>query len=386
MISAFNDQDKFGYYSVGDLKFYSKLEAAEMKKSLNLSAPIVWHFNDEVYSSYDWTIEPTESLAELYKRRAQQIRDKYDYLVLFFSGGADSTNVLNSFIDNDIRIDELVNKVNYDATGDRFNFMNGEIYNVAIPKVQEVKLKQPWIKHTVIDLSNRVMSAFAEKETKFDWVYGMNSTVNPNNYSSKDIKTSQPHWRDMLDAGKRVCFIHGVDKPRLANVGSKFVFWFIDTMDLASSPKMQMANEPGHYDELFYWSADLPEIPIKQAHEIKRVLKTLTLDSPYASRVAHGTSFTIYDKKPLYFKSDGMHKLIYPNWYPVPYQIKAMSLLFTPRDEWFFKLPDSDPAKRAWKLGVEHMWNTLPVEMRTTKNDISGGFKYMHSKKYNLGE
>ena len=89
-----NRQDIFGFYRVGNLKLYSQIEALEISQRLNL--PITWHFNDEVYSSFDWTKEPDESISELYKKRCEQLREKYDYLVLFYSGGADSDNILNS--------------------------------------------------------------------------------------------------------------------------------------------------------------------------------------------------------------------------------------------------------------------------------------------------
>ena len=92
----FNRQDIYGYYTVGGIKMYSQIEAVEISNKLDL--PIKWHFNDEVFSSLDWTVEPTETLAELYKKRCEQLREKYDYLVLYYSGGADSDNILNHFI------------------------------------------------------------------------------------------------------------------------------------------------------------------------------------------------------------------------------------------------------------------------------------------------
>ena len=63
------------------------------------------------FNIFDWSKEPTESWKELKKQRAQHIRDNYDYVVLYFSGGSDSTTVLNSFYDNNIYIDEIVTTV-----------------------------------------------------------------------------------------------------------------------------------------------------------------------------------------------------------------------------------------------------------------------------------
>lgn len=60
------------------------------------------------FDSVDWQKEPTESMKELCKQRAQQIRDTFDYIVLYNSGGSDSTTVLNAFLDNDIFVDEVI--------------------------------------------------------------------------------------------------------------------------------------------------------------------------------------------------------------------------------------------------------------------------------------
>lgn len=60
------------------------------------------------FDSVDWQTEPLESMKELSKQRAQHIRDTYDYIILYHSGGSDSTTVLNSFLDNNIFIDEIL--------------------------------------------------------------------------------------------------------------------------------------------------------------------------------------------------------------------------------------------------------------------------------------
>src|SRR5210317_184486 len=98
--------DKFGYYIArkndGSIyKTYSLTEAYEFSNNVK------WHFNDEVFSKYNWKIEPIESLFELYKKRCQQIRENYDYIVLMYSAGADSDNVLNCFVRNNIKLDEV---------------------------------------------------------------------------------------------------------------------------------------------------------------------------------------------------------------------------------------------------------------------------------------
>jgi hypothetical protein len=52
--------DNFGYYQVGEMKFYSKLEAIELHTKTNIHPH--WNFNEGAYSSMDWSNEPKESL------------------------------------------------------------------------------------------------------------------------------------------------------------------------------------------------------------------------------------------------------------------------------------------------------------------------------------
>jgi tripartite-type tricarboxylate transporter receptor subunit TctC len=79
---------KFGYYSVGGLDFISKIAAIEHDHRTQHG--VKWHFVNEILESYDWTLEPTESLQELYRQRAQQIKEHYDYVVVWYSGGAEA--------------------------------------------------------------------------------------------------------------------------------------------------------------------------------------------------------------------------------------------------------------------------------------------------------
>lgn len=371
-------QDKFGFYQVGDFKTYSKFDASVVAEKTNQA--LKWNFNDAVYHSVDWEQEPPESLSELYRKRAQQLREKYDYLVLWFSGGADSTNILDSFLMNNIKLDDVATYVNYDATGDRFNFLNAEIYNVAVPRIEQARELQPWLRHTMVDLSQMIMDHFQKKDTKFDWVYHMNGHFNPNNTSKQDIKLKVQHWRDLIDQGKRVCFIHGTDKPRVFNINSKYYFKFIDMVDNAVPAHNQMANRPWEFDELFYWTPDFPAIPVKQAHVIKKFLKQATAED---LAIDHkNICFTTFNKQLYSLPMDKLHRLIYPNWYPVLYQAKPVTLIFTARDEWFFKLPDSDPAKYSWKIGLEHLWRTIPNSLKTDPTDIRRGFKHLFTHYY----
>lgn len=60
------------------------------------------------FDTFDWKNEPKETWKFLCKQRALQLRDMYDYIILYNSGGSDSTTVLNAFLDNNIPLDEVI--------------------------------------------------------------------------------------------------------------------------------------------------------------------------------------------------------------------------------------------------------------------------------------
>lgn len=377
-------QDKFGFYQVGDFKTYSKFEAAE--QCVKINKPLQWNFNQEIYSSYNWALEPTETLSELYCQRAQQLRDQYDYLVLWFSGGADSTNILNAFLDNNIKLDEVASYVNYEATSSKHNWLNGEIYNVAAPTITLAKEKQPWLQHTIVDISKLIVDFFQKTDAKFDWIYQVNTYVNPNNVARQDMKLLVPHWIKMFDQGKKVGFIYGTDKPRVSNINGNYYFRFVDVTDPAVNAATQMKDRPWEFNELFYWTPDNAKIVIKQGHVLKNYLKLATEDSEFISTDRRASTVTTVINRKIYgLTSAGLHKLIYPGWFPVPYQAKPSTLIFTPRDDWFFELSESESAKYSWKTGLEHRWKTVPEFLKRDPLDISKGFKNTLSPPYHLG-
>jgi hypothetical protein len=385
ILQTYNKQDRFGFYQAGNYRSYSKLEAVyEGERSGNTAT---WHFNNDIFGAIDWTQEPSTDIAELYRQHAQLLRERYDYLVLWYSGGADSENILKTFVNNNIRLDEVVSYVNYDATGDKYNFLNGEIYNVAIPRIQQVKdSHQPWLHHRLIDLAQLTMNAFGQSDTKFDWIFKMNNYFNPNAFSRQNIKQQIPDWMSRIERGERVGFIHGIDKPRVTGLGDDFYFRFVDMVDTAVTPEMQRSNHEWEHDELFYWSPDAPLIPVKQAHIIKRFLKQATPDTPGITTQHVGIIFVTINGKIYQLQLAALHQLIYPGWTPVLFQVKPPSTFFTPRDTWFFKLPDTDTAKYSWQVGLEQLWRFMPNNWKTDPQNMLKGFKRLTSPPYYLGK
>jgi hypothetical protein len=376
-------QDKLGVYRIGDLKFYSKLEAIEMHSKTGHHPH--WDFNESVFSSYDWTKEPAEPIAELYRRRAQQLRDSYDYIVLMFSGGADSTTVLRSFLDNDIKLDEAVSYMSYDATGDKDHFFNAEIFRVSIPVAEQLKTQYPWLKHRIIDLTELIVDYYDKNQNKFDWIYEMNMCFSPNSTSKESLPLKIKEWADIIHSGKKFCVLWAHDKPRIMHENGKFLFKFIDIIDNAATVKSMSGQQP-YTDELFYWTPDLPEILIKQGHLIKNYLSAPNVQNlPFVSQEKSDLAYREVNGVKYWLSNHGVHTLIYPGWDIRTFTNgKASSPIFTERDSWFFNLSTGHKIKQNWWTGLDKLWKLVPDYWKNNPKDIHDGLKACWSKNYYL--
>lgn len=378
------DPDRYGYYTCGSLKTYRKWEAiAEHDRTGHHPQ---WHFNDEVWSACDWRSEPAADLRDLYRQRAEHLRNSYDYLVLWYSGGADSNAALDAFIENNIHLDEVVSWTNYSATGDRYDFCNGEIFNVACPKIQRIQQTRPLLKHRVLDICESLVAFFADPTAGTEWIYDTNCVSAAINAARPRLISQVRDWNQLADSGKRVAFITGTDKPRLyQHSDGHWSFRFIDMFDNSVTPAQQLSQNIMFSPEFFFWSPDSPQIVIKQAHVIKRWLGHVdrstagltTRNTGLANKKINGTQHWI--------TPEALHQLIYPGWEPIPYQMKNPSPIFSQRESWFRQMTDLDPAFRHYRISIEKKWSITPDYWKNDPTDAARGFKQSFSRNYDVG-
>ena len=94
------------HWSVNGVAFDNKFQAIQAANG-NTAKISFEGFSPEFFSNKYWKQEPKESYEELLKQRCLQLRDTYSYIRVMFSGGADSTTMLNVFLRNGIHIDEI---------------------------------------------------------------------------------------------------------------------------------------------------------------------------------------------------------------------------------------------------------------------------------------
>jgi len=259
---------KLGCYHVGDKTFYGKVEALiEATKTGHFPE---WQFNRNIFDKINWEIEPQLSIKELYRMRAQQLRDRYDWIRVEASGGGDSTTAIYSFLNNGIHLDEVVFR--YPKTGEKN--VHNDPYNTkcentlsewefaAKPLLNWIAANHPTVKITMHDYSENMLKG----EIDETWVFKSKDYFQPGHAFKHDNVGYIDHQRD-ADRGKSICVLYGIDKPKMCIRDSK---WYVYFMDLQANHSNSVV---GDYDnitnEYFYWTPDLPEIVHKQAHIIK---------------------------------------------------------------------------------------------------------------------
>lgn len=368
-----NDPYQFGYYQCLNKKFFSKIEAMEYADRYNSS--ISFHYNDHVFSQQDWHHEPTQTLTELYLQRATQLRSQYDYIVLFYSGGADSHNMLESFVHAGVHIDEIASFHSYAADHDKQSSFNREVFETAVPYVENLKKQKrlsETTQHRLIDQS-QLIADFTKQMHWQDFPYLANSTISINNMSRADLRTYVTDWQDIINQGKRLCLIWAHDKPRIHHLNGQFHLFFMDIFDNCVSTKLQHLAHPGYFDEMFYSTPDFPQLVIKQAHVISKFLQTCDINHPYVTKDVTGLGHVMKDSQAYWLTQDAQSLIIYPWFDPgLYYEPKPRDILYSQRDRWFWSDQDLSNRYRDCINALVNRWgdrwlNQNP-NLRATRN------------------
>jgi hypothetical protein len=361
-----------GYYECCGRIFLNKIQAIEFARSQGHG--IHWNFHESSFNIYDWSKEPSEDLEELYKQRAQQLRDEYDYVVLCLSGGYDSENFYRVFNQYGIKYDEILVFVAFSAVndltwGDLSNkHIHAELKEYVMPKLNHV---DPWVKVTVYDYAED-LEKFFKRDPK-DWIYQTNTKLQANQIMRNWLHTVQPHYRKMAEMGKRVAFVWGVDKPRVVKQNGHHYVYFIDTSMAAGCGLVDRhQGESEIRDEFFYWSPNSPNLINKQARAIIKQAETDTVLDKMISSI-HLDVQDYYDR---------INASVYPDLPRKVYVKKPKQHVLTERDLWFYR-PDS-LAYQNYRRGLERIREIIGPQWMNDPRNITKSLVGCLSKYYQL--
>lgn len=297
---------KQGYYQVGTKLFDKKLNA--LIEASRTKLPVNWNFNQQTFAQQAQRPRLGVSLLELYRQRAEQLRDKYDYLILAYSGGADSDNILKVFQNNRIHLDEvwcdwpnsLVEKSNYViSSSTRPENMPAEWFEVIKPALDQLSVTNP-------EIHIHVSDAFVGQDLE-DAEDSMTVISVPTVYTSiKRYRYITKYLQQFADRGQSVAVITGMDKVNPARRGQQYGFRFVDNAAIFKSHAQ--GNEYRNI-EYFYWTPDFPAIVTEQAHLVWDVLK----QDPVGTQSMLNLNGVEWRERKKWF-DHAIKKICYPYW------------------------------------------------------------------------
>lgn len=257
---------KYGTWRSNGVNFYSKFHALVYASKHN--TPVIFNYHDHIWENFDRNLLGKISLKELYKQQALRLRQKYDYLVLYYSGGADSHNILKTYIDNNIKIDEIRVKWPQSLIDGKMyspnNFDNSASnywseWNFAVqPILKWIGANHPSILITIVDYMSSIskinFEKIIDKENRF---------ISPGPLLHSNLY-SPDHEKKIIDSGKSVGHIYGVDKPILVKIDNIMYMIFSDRPLLT----LYQHNLNPTSAECFYWDPDFPIIAFEQAYQL----------------------------------------------------------------------------------------------------------------------
>jgi hypothetical protein len=234
------------YYSVGDYRTYSKIDAFRVANGD--PTKVSFEFLETGFQHVNWN-RPLDSWSDLLGKRCQQLRDKYDWLVLWFSGGWDSTTVLDAFVANQIPLDEILI---YNRTW----FQDPEI-GPALQYAQEIKQQHmPGLKITLVDIDGRD-SDEVYKRLGSDWIFTPGCSIMypkmHRYFLFHEIGKSAREIKKTPNIGT----IHAQDKPKVLIADGKWKNF---------QPDGGMYQYMNVDCEFFYITPELPELHVAQCH------------------------------------------------------------------------------------------------------------------------
>jgi len=242
---------------------------------------------DPRWKDVDFSIKPDTDYFELCRQRAKHIRQNYEYVRVFLSGGHDSATVLKSFIDSKSHIDEIVviHRYLYDPS----EISNYEEYVIAGSLLELYKdhLQNTKITHLHGD-RHSIDHAFSNP----DWAvtgFGFSIVEFRAGYWTTNPFCSFPELLDPFDQDIKIADVTGLEKSSVMKINGE---WYNTMLDAKMG---QAAGRPGlvpffvdpAFPELFVLDAHLTAETFEHGGDQLAVLKKTRLPHPCHNLISH---------------------------------------------------------------------------------------------------
>ena len=308
-----------------------------------------------------------------------------------FSGGSDSTTVLQTFLDIGVHIDEImiVHWISGEQ-GDAQSFINAEVTNAALPFLEKNKEKLSNTLVRIDDISSILRNNICDPLFRVQSMREVNNVHNLGIISYwHNLHVRHPEYTDCYNSGKTVGFVWGDWKTKIEYdcERNKHFLYFEDQYGMAPQPRDQEANDPNCNHEQFFDDPGAPEIKVKQAHLLLKTLRQIKHrtdiffpDSEREQiyfgnrgfRIRHpriGDASTFHNGQKWWIDRNAYHSTVYPNWNILTYhEDKQWYRVDHPAYQW---LMEQEPeACKEWYRIFLKTYGTLPAYWKHYYGDL----------------
>lgn len=372
---------KNGYFKVGTKIFQSKICALQHASRYNES--VTWHFNEDVFTKINWRQRLNIDIRHLYRMRAQQLRDQYDYLVLAWSGGGDSTTVLKAFLDNGIRLDEVIifwprsltkGKIAPAWSTQCENFLSEWEFSIQ-PQLDDLQQRYPDLTITVLDDINPETLA---QSKNYNWETEITKT---GKYNFVTI-TRQQVLNKFIEQRSRqfsnIATIFGISPPQVAIHDDWLVCSFTDTMCEVYLTDITAGHDVRNV-EFFFWTRDMPELMREQVHMILDYINAYPATRKLIPCLEMQSDGSMRNKWTAQEFSESWRRLrreiLYPDYPKNLLQVDKPKECYTTLSwyDWFFKHPESHSYLDSWRGTLRSHLNAINLEFANSSLNSGNG-------------
>lgn len=352
---------KYGYWETAGIRFSKKFDA--LLHAAKNNDEVYFKYHNDVWTNFDRTLLGKHSLNQLYADRAQQLRDTYDYLILYYSGGSDSHNVLRTFIDNNIKLDEVCVKwplamIDSDLYTPNFtdNSARNHIseWDYAIkPTLDWLKTKHPGIKITLKDVVDNVNTIQVESIIEKLNHIRSGAILFSNSSSENTVK--------LLDKNKKVGHIYGIDKPLLSLKDDNNVYMAFADGALSVLNVDSLNTDSG---ECFYWTPDYPLLAFEMAYKVSEFYNVHRESRKYL-KWAPDENWNLIANQ---YQNDIVKKICYSTW---DFRFQAEKSSYNREDKffWFHELNELSHINEAYRSVTKSLTNNISKNYLQYKYD-----------------
>lgn len=233
---------------------------------------------DPAWNEIDFSKPPKTDYFDLVKQRARHIRQNYEYVRFWLSGGLDSYTALWGFVESGTKIDEIIVVRKFVHSPDELNSFEE---NVTIKKILELYKHQ--LKHTKITyldydwhFSKQIYSCI--ENDWVDWTFGICPLSIRSSVDHGNPFLKYPELLNLFDQNIKVADVYGLEKSKVLDINGERYHVMLDTT------LNTLCGRPGIVP--FYFDHQFPHLYVLDA-QLRAANKPTRIPHPFYNAVSH---------------------------------------------------------------------------------------------------